>query len=66
MMRIVQEHGMGVVAGSFEATELAARLNGLQAEQIHSMKRRSLEAARIFNADAEMGKLLSLYEQLLR
>jgi len=66
MMRIVHEHGLGVVAGSFDPADLAQRLNALQPAQIDEMKRRSLAAARIFNADVEMGKLLALYEAALQ
>lgn len=66
MMRIVREHQIGVVADSFEPADLAQRLNALQPAQIDDMKRRSLAAARAFNADAEMGKLLALYERALQ
>lgn len=66
MVPIVREHGVGVVADSFDPAELAQRLNALQPEAIDAMKRRSLDAAKIYNADAEMAKLLALYRQVLR
>jgi hypothetical protein len=66
MMRIVREHGVGAVGASFEPEELAARLDALQPDEINEMKRRSLEAAKIYNAAAEMGKLMSLYAKVLQ
>ncbi len=66
MMRIVREHGLGVVAINFEPAEMAQRLNALQPEQIDDMKRRSLAAAKTYNAGTEMDKLLSLYERALQ
>lgn len=66
MMRIVHERGVGIVADTFEPGDLAARLNALQPDQINEMKRRSLEAAKIFNAGAEMGKLMAIYAQVLQ
>jgi glycosyltransferase involved in cell wall biosynthesis len=65
MARIVRERGLGVVADSFHPTDLAARLNALSPEEINAMKHRSLEAARDFNADIEMRKLLAIYARLL-
>jgi hypothetical protein len=65
MMRIVQEYELGVVASSFEPMDLAQRLNALSPEEINAMKRHSLEAAKLFNADVEMRKLLAMYGRVL-
>jgi glycosyltransferase involved in cell wall biosynthesis len=65
MMRIVQEYELGIVASSFEPADLAQRLNALSPEEIDAMKHRSLEAAKRFNADVEMGKLLAIYQRVL-
>ena len=65
MMRIVHEHEIGVVADSFEPADLAQRLNALAPDEINDMKQRSLETAKLFNADIEMRKLLDIYERLL-
>ena len=45
--------------------DLAQRLNALRADEINAMKRRSLDAAKVFNADVEMGKLLAMYGRVL-
>lgn len=65
MMRIVREYELGVVADSFEPADLAQRINALSPEEINTMKHRSLETAKRFNADVEMGKLLAIYERVL-
>jgi len=64
MVRLISEYGFGVVAPSFNPSEIAAELNRLTAEDISMMKFKALEARTVLNAEVEMGKLLSLYEQL--
>jgi glycosyltransferase involved in cell wall biosynthesis len=65
MARIVKQHGLGVVADSFEPAAMAKLLNALPPEEVNGMKQRSLRAARELNADVEMGKLLEIYRRLL-
>ena len=64
MVRLISEYGFGVVAPSFNPSEIAAELNRLTAKDISMMKFKALEARTVLNAEVEMGKLLSLYEQL--
>ncbi len=65
MARIIREYNLGMVADSFEPAAMARLLNTLPPEEVNSMKRRSLLAARELNADVEMGKLLDIYRRLL-
>ncbi|MCO6451613.1 MAG: glycosyltransferase [Caldilineales bacterium] len=65
MQGIVEQYGVGVIAAGFEPAEMAERLLSLTSEEIDSMKQNSLAAAKLFNADYEMGKLLSIYHRLL-
>jgi glycosyltransferase involved in cell wall biosynthesis len=65
MADIVRQHGLGIVADTFAPADLAACLNHLGHEQIDVMKRHSLAAARVLNADIEMDKLLGIYRRLL-
>jgi glycosyltransferase involved in cell wall biosynthesis len=65
MAEIVNAYGLGCVARSFEARDVAAALNGLTAAQFAAMREGARRAAREINAEREMGKLVSLYEGLL-
>ena len=65
MARVVIDHGCGIVAADFAPATIAARLNALSADAIDAFKRRSLDAARVLNAEAEMGRLMGLYAELL-
>ncbi len=65
MATLVQQYGNGIVAADFHPTTLAHQLNALEPETIHTMKQRSLEAAKTLNAEREMQKLLTYYAQLL-
>lgn len=65
MAQVVDAHGCGVVAPDFAPASLAAQLNALSSDDIDAMKGRSLEAARVLNAEAEMGRLMALYRALL-
>lgn len=65
MARVVAAHGCGVIADDFAPATLASRLSALSAAEIDACKRRSLEAARSLNAEAEMGRLMALYATLL-
>ena len=65
MARLTRQYGFGVVASSFEPVQVAETLNGLTTELIDVMKHRALETRKEFNAEIEMGKIVSLYEKLL-
>ncbi len=64
MAEMVREHGFGVVAASFEARGVAAALNGLTTENIKAMRAAARRAAQVFNADAEMAKVIALFGRL--
>ena len=64
MARMTKELGIGVVASSFNPLEVSTILNQLTPIEIDRMKHNSLEANMVLNADIEMKKMLSLYEQL--
>jgi hypothetical protein len=64
MARLVEQHGFGVVAPSFEPAEVARRLNALTPAEIDEMKGRALQARQVLNAEVEMNKLLTLYANL--
>jgi glycosyltransferase involved in cell wall biosynthesis len=65
MAAIVEQHQTGVVAKDHTAIALANALNSLSIDQMNEMKANSLHAAKIYNADVEMKKLVSLYHQAL-
>ncbi len=65
MATIVQTHQLGIVAEDFHPATMARMLNSLTAEQIDTMKQRSLEAAKTLNAEAELRKLMAIYTRLL-
>lgn len=64
MKRIVEEYGCGVVARGFDAHNLAERIGTLSVQKIVEYKRRSLEAARVLNAQVEGEKFRKIYEKL--
>lgn len=65
MAELVRQSGCGCVSPSFEPRDVAETLNSLDAGRLTAMQNASREAARQFNADKEMGKVLALYDQLL-
>jgi hypothetical protein len=65
MVDLVERHGLGACAPSFEPADVAATLNALTPEQIAAMRARARIAAGRLNADAEMGKIVGLYRDLL-
>ena len=65
MMPIVQAHQNGIIAPDFTAQSVAETLNSLTSAQIDAFKRSSLELAHTYNADVELGKLMSLYHRLI-
>lgn len=66
MKAIVEKHGVGVTFPDSEPATIAAVVNSLNRDSIASYKRRSLEAARRLNWEAERVGLLELYERLDR
>ena len=64
MADVVRNHGVGVVANTFEPDNLAGLLNALSAEDISLFKQRSDQAARILCAEQE-GKILAQIVQRL-
>lgn len=65
MARLTEKFGFGVVVPSFEPTAVAQTLNSLSIDDLDRMKSKAIEARKILNIDEEMGKLVSLYTQLL-
>lgn len=64
MAEIVNQYGVGCVAPSFEPHDIARTLNALTIEDIQAMRQASREAAKVFNAKQEMGKVIRLYQNL--
>jgi hypothetical protein len=65
MSAIVRQHHIGCVAPSFESHDVAATLNQLTIEDIRRMRTAAREAAHIFNAAAEMEKVVTLINRTL-
>jgi hypothetical protein len=65
MVDIVERYGVGVRTAGFEPPQIAATLNALTLEQITGWKAAARQAATTLNADVEMGKIVSLYRDLL-
>src|SRR4029450_13548682 len=61
MARMVNEYGFGCFTPSFDTTEAARTLNTLTFEEIERMRESTRGAARLFNEDSEMSKMLVLY-----
>jgi glycosyltransferase involved in cell wall biosynthesis len=66
MSDIVDQYQCGVIASSFEPSDIAHVLNSTSAEQWNEMRKASLKAAEVLNAENEMGKVLDIYQSLLR
>ena len=65
MSRVTQQYEFGVVAPSFEPAAAAQVLNQLQTAEIDQMKQNALQASKLINVDAEMAKMLAIYDKLL-
>lgn len=65
MARLVNLHGLGVVAESFAPAELARHLNQLTADDIQRFKLASNRAAESLNFAASADRLLALVDRLL-
>jgi len=64
MAQIITETGAGWVTNGFTPQDIADALNALTAEQIEMARANGLEAAKIYNAEHELAKLLTLYGSL--
>ena len=65
MAHIIQHYQCGVVAPSFEPEAIAATLNRTSIEEWRTMQKNAREAAKVLNAEQELGKLVQLYADLL-
>jgi hypothetical protein len=65
MASLVNEYRIGCVTPTFKPADVAAVLNRITFEDLDRMKASSQKAARLFNADIEMQKLLRLYRDVL-
>lgn len=65
MADVVRQYEVGWVMPGFTAQDLATLLNSLTIDQIESARAKAREAAKVLNAEIELGKLLALYAQLL-
>lgn len=63
--KIVTRYGTGYIAPAEGPKALASVLSALTPEQINHCKQNALELAKTMNADAEMAKLLPIYQSLL-
>ncbi len=64
MARMCNEYGFGVVSASFSPQIVANMINQLTPDTIDVMKKASIKARYVLNADVELGKLVNLYDQL--
>lgn len=65
MTTLVEQHGFGVIAPTFEAADAAAALNALTAAQIEQMREQAREAAALYTAERENHKFVELFQRLL-
>lgn len=65
MAQIVRDYGAGCIAPSFDASPAAAVLNALTVDHIVAMRAGARQAAQAINADTEMAKVITLFDQLL-
>jgi glycosyltransferase involved in cell wall biosynthesis len=66
MSAIVDQYHCGVIAPSFDPQDIAKVLDNTSVEQWNDMREASVEAAKVLNAENEMGKVLELYRNLFQ
>jgi len=66
MMELIRDYDVGWVTDSFSAQDLARTLNALTLDDINAKRHNAREAAKTLNADVELGKMIALFDQLLR
>lgn len=64
MARVVAEHGTGVLLANVEPSTIAAAMHSLDAAAVNDFKRRSIEAAKVLNWDAERDRLAAIYDRV--
>jgi glycosyltransferase involved in cell wall biosynthesis len=64
MKSVIDRYGVGVTFEDAEPESIAKAVNDLTRDAIARHKRRSLEAAKTLNWDAEQARLLAIYERL--
>lgn len=65
MAEIIEQEEIGCVAKSIDNKAVAKTLNDLDSNRIDDYKRNSLKLAKRLNAEIEMNKLLTIYQELL-
>lgn len=60
MKAIVETNNLGVVSGDFSIRGLAEKLNNLRVEDIITFKENSDKAAKVFNSDEQIPRILSV------
>lgn len=65
MIAVVEQYQCGVVAPSFEPSDIAATLNRLTVEDTKQFRRASRAAAKTLNADVQMTQIVGLFRSLL-
>jgi glycosyltransferase involved in cell wall biosynthesis len=65
MRSVVEEYAVGWTASGFEANDLADVLNRLTIDEINAKRESARDAAKELNAERQLGKVLTLFDQLL-
>lgn len=65
MVRIVKDHGLGVIAEEFSVESMAKALNALSKSDIDRLKQASHAAARTLSAETNQSMALRIVEQML-
>lgn len=66
MARLVRQYDLGALVTGCDEKAIADAINSFDRENIDAYKKRSIEAARQLNWEAESRHMLSLYEELFR
>ena len=66
MKKIVNYYNLGIISEDQSIETMAKKINSLKPDMIDDYKKNSLEAAKHFNAEKEMMKLLEIYKGLLK
>ena len=65
MASLARQYDFSLISETYDPEEIAEKLNALTPERIMEMKQNAYEASKILNADVEMGKLITIYADLL-
>lgn len=66
MDELVKKYEFGVVCNSFDPSDMASMLNQITLERWEDMKKAARVAAQKINAQVEMQKLVSIYDDLMK